>query len=156
MKSLRVYKLLVCALSLLPLTANATQCGYIPRTQVIGPTTKVDDTNVTLTLGGTTTDSLLTSVSFTLGWTGTLAVARGGTGAATVSANTVFGNNTGSTAAPGFQTLVDAQVPDILTLTKASNLTSNGFVKTSGSDGTLSIDTSTYLTGNQTITLSGD
>lgn len=37
-----------------------------------------------------------------------------------------------------------------------SNLTSNGFVKTSGGVGTLSIDTSTYLTGNQTITLSGD
>lgn len=39
---------------------------------------------------------------------------------------------------------------------KLTNLTSNGFVKTSGSNGTLSIDTSTYLTGNQTITLSGD
>lgn len=39
---------------------------------------------------------------------------------------------------------------------KLSNLTTNGFVKTSGSDGTLSVDTSTYLTGNQTITLSGD
>jgi len=37
-----------------------------------------------------------------------------------------------------------------------SNLTSNGFVKTSGGTGALSIDTSTYLTGNQTITLSGD
>lgn len=31
-------------------------------------------------------------------------------------------------------------------ITKLSNLTSNGFVKTSGGDGTLSIDTSTYLT----------
>lgn len=37
-----------------------------------------------------------------------------------------------------------------------SNLTSNGFVKTSGGTGALSIDTSTYLTGNQSITLSGD
>ena len=41
-------------------------------------------------------------------------------------------------------------------IAKLSNLTSNGFVKTSGGDGTLSIDTNTYLTGNQTITLSGD
>lgn len=41
-------------------------------------------------------------------------------------------------------------------IAKLSNLTSNGFVKTSGGDGTLSIDTSTYLTANQTITLSGD
>lgn len=37
-----------------------------------------------------------------------------------------------------------------------SNLTSNGFVKTSGGAGTLSVDTNTYLTGNQSITLSGD
>lgn len=35
-------------------------------------------------------------------------------------------------------------------------LTSNGFVKTSSSNGTLSVDTSTYLTGNQSITLSSD
>jgi len=34
--------------------------------------------------------------------TGTVAVANGGTGAATVAANSVFGNFTGSTAAPGF------------------------------------------------------
>ena len=37
-----------------------------------------------------------------------------------------------------------------------SNLTTNGFVKTSGGTGTLSVDTNTYLTGNQSITLSGD
>lgn len=41
-------------------------------------------------------------------------------------------------------------------IAKLSNLTTNGFVKTSAGDGTLSIDTSTYITGNQTITLSGD
>lgn len=39
---------------------------------------------------------------------------------------------------------------------KLGTLTSNGFLKTTGGDGTLSVDTSTYLTGNQTITLSGD
>lgn len=47
-------------------------------------------------------------------------------------------------------------VNPIQNITKLSNLTSNGFVKTSGGDGTLSVDTSTYLTGNQSITLSGD
>jgi len=41
-------------------------------------------------------------------------------------------------------------------ITKLSNLTSNGFVKTSGSDGTLNIDAASYLTANQSITLSGD
>jgi hypothetical protein len=38
--------------------------------------TKVDDTNVTVTLGGTPASSLLTAVSLTMGWTGTLAAAR--------------------------------------------------------------------------------
>lgn len=47
-------------------------------------------------------------------------------------------------------------VNPIQNITKLSNLTSNGFVKTSGDDGTLSVDTNTYLTGNQSITLSGD
>lgn len=41
--------------------------------------TKVDDTNVTLTLGGTPATALLVATSLTLGWTGTLGVARGGT-----------------------------------------------------------------------------
>ena len=41
--------------------------------------TKTDDTNVTLTLGGTPTTALLAAASLTLGWTGTLGVARGGT-----------------------------------------------------------------------------
>lgn len=45
--------------------------------------TKTDDTNVTLTLGGTPTTSLLRAASITAGWSGTLAVARGGTGSAT-------------------------------------------------------------------------
>lgn len=42
--------------------------------------TKVDDTNVTLTLGGTPATSLLQAVSLTMGWTGTLSPTRGGTG----------------------------------------------------------------------------
>ena len=42
--------------------------------------TKVDDTNVTLTLGGSPTVALLAATSITVGWTGTLSAARGGTG----------------------------------------------------------------------------
>lgn len=44
--------------------------------------TKTDDTNVTLTLGGAPTTALLSATSLTLGWTGTLSLARGGSGAA--------------------------------------------------------------------------
>lgn len=44
------------------------------------PLTKTDDTNVTLTLGGSPTTALVNAASLTLGWTGTLGVTRGGTG----------------------------------------------------------------------------
>lgn len=43
--------------------------------------TKNDDTNITLTLGGTPSTAVLQPVSVTAGWTGTLATARGGLGA---------------------------------------------------------------------------
>lgn len=42
--------------------------------------TKSDDTNVTLTLGGSPTTALVNAASITAGWTGTLATTRGGTG----------------------------------------------------------------------------
>lgn len=47
--------------------------------------TKTDDTNVTLTFGGTPASALLDAVSITVGWTGELSIARGGTGAADAS-----------------------------------------------------------------------
>jgi hypothetical protein len=51
--------------------------------------TRVDDTNVTLTLGGTPSTALLQATSLTLGWTGTLSPARGGLGMSTVTDDTV-------------------------------------------------------------------
>jgi hypothetical protein len=39
---------------------------------------------------------------------------------------------------------------------KLSNLSQNGFIKASGSDGTLIVDNNTYLTTNESITMSGD
>lgn len=42
--------------------------------------TRVDDTNVTITLGGTPATALLQAVSLTMGWSGTLSGTRGGTG----------------------------------------------------------------------------
>ncbi len=58
--------------------------------------TKVDDTNVTLTLGGTPATALLQAVSLTLGWSGLLGVARGGTGASTVGANGTLAQSDGT------------------------------------------------------------
>jgi hypothetical protein len=63
----------------------ATQFGDIPLSQLIGTPSIINDSNVTLTLGGTPTDSLLKPFSLTLGWSGTLPVTRGGTGASTAS-----------------------------------------------------------------------
>jgi hypothetical protein len=57
--------------------------GSAPQWSAPAALTEVDDTNITMTLGGTPSTALLSSVSMTLGWTGTLAVSRGGTGTGT-------------------------------------------------------------------------
>lgn len=57
--------------------ANIT-VGTIPASDIASgqALTKTDDTNVTLTLGGTPSTALLQAASLTLGWTGTLAAGR--------------------------------------------------------------------------------
>ena len=62
-------------LSLSGTTLTATGSSVTP-----SALTKIDDANVTLTLGGTPATALLQAVSLTLGWNGTLGVTRGGTG----------------------------------------------------------------------------
>lgn len=52
--------------------------------------TKTDDTNVTATLTGTPTTAVLRAMNLALGWTGTLSVARGGSGAGTFTAHGVL------------------------------------------------------------------
>lgn len=52
--------------------------------------TKTDDTNVTLSLGGSPTTALLRAASLTLGWTGQLAVTRGGTGLSTIAQGSII------------------------------------------------------------------
>lgn len=58
---------------------NNTAGSAAPAYKSNAALTKVDDTNVTLTLGGGFATSLLETASITAGWTGTLGVARGGT-----------------------------------------------------------------------------
>jgi len=73
---------------------NATAGALAPSYNAAGALTKTDDANVTLTLGGTPASSLLKSVSMTLGWTGTLSAARGGTGLGSVGGDvTLLGSN---------------------------------------------------------------
>jgi hypothetical protein len=60
--------------------------------------TKTDDTNVTLTLGGSPSNALLAAVSLTLAWAGQLAVSRGGTGQSSFTdGQLLIGNSTGNT-----------------------------------------------------------
>lgn len=49
--------------------------------------TSSNDTNVTITLGGTPSTALLHAASLTMGWSGQLSLARGGTNAALVASN---------------------------------------------------------------------
>lgn len=178
---------------------------------------RVNDTNVTLTLGGSPNTALLASTSLTLSWAGTLAYARftdgaglsivgrgtnstgvqaditagsdfqilrrngtsvafgsidlsqpntvgsstlspvnGGTGVANnvASTITVSGSFATTLTISGVTTLTLPTSGTLSTLTgaesltnkKLGSLTTNGFVKTSGSDGTLSVDTNTYIT----------
>ncbi len=55
--------------------------------------TKTDDTNVTLTLGGTPATALLHATSLTLGWTGTLSGTRGGTGVNNGASTATYAGN---------------------------------------------------------------
>lgn len=83
------------------LTTNGTTMSWvnITGTDITGAAlTEVDDTNVTMTLGGTPSTALLRSVSMTLGWAGQLAVSRGGTGAATLT-GVIIGNGTSAMTA---------------------------------------------------------
>ena len=72
--------------------------------------TETNDTNVTLTLGGTPATALLQATSITAGWTGQLAVGRGGTGAATFNTNGVVISNTTTTGALASLSLTDGQI----------------------------------------------
>lgn len=72
--------------------------------------TKTDDTNVTVTLGGSSGSALLAAASMTLGWTGTLAVGRGGTGQGSnlTQYGLVFATTTTAMASTGAPGLVGA------------------------------------------------
>lgn len=64
-------------------TATPTSTATIPAADISGgqALTRVDDTNVTLTVSADGAIALLKAVTLTMGWSGTLALARGGTAA---------------------------------------------------------------------------
>lgn len=73
--------------------------GSAPQWSAPAALTKTDDTNVTLTLGGSASTALLNAASLTLGWAGTLATTRGGTGLSSFTANgIVYASSTSALA----------------------------------------------------------
>jgi len=75
---------------------------------------------------------------------------------ATQAANAVLvGPINAPNAAPTFRQLEDEDIPNVLSIHKNKHLTTNGFVKTSNGDGTLSVDTATYLTTTGTFSTGG-
>jgi hypothetical protein len=104
-------------------TAPITSTGGL--TPTIGVTAaalnKVDDTNVTMTLSGSPSTALIAATTMGLGWTGQLAVSRGGTGVALTTANFVFaGPTSGSPAAPSFRALTTTDIPSLAYVTSVS------------------------------------
>lgn len=73
--------------------------GTAPQWNSPAALTKTDDTNVTLTLGGSASTALLNAASLTLGWTGQLAVTRGGTGLSTVAQGDILYGSASNTLA---------------------------------------------------------
>lgn len=130
--------------------------------------TKADDTNVTITLGGTPATALLHATSITMGWTGVLSSARGGTGVNNGTSTFTIGGNfqmsgaftfngtlTGNTAVtfPTSGTLATtSQLPTPAALTKSDD--TNITVSLGGSPSTALLQ-ATSITMGWTGTLSG-
>lgn len=91
--------------------------------------TKTDDTNVTLTLGGSPTTALVNAASITVGWSGQLAVGRGGTGQSSFTSNAVIKGN-GSSGLLASGVLIDSSN----NISGVVNLSSTGLLGVVGSN----------------------
>ena len=100
--------------------------------------TKTDDTNVTLTLGGTPATSLLQGVSLTLGWTGTLADSRIASAAAwNAKQDAITLTTTGTGVATFVANVLNIPTPSL-----------TGFVPYTGATSTVDLNTrDLYTTG---------
>ncbi len=159
---------------------NATGSSGAPSYTSAGALTKTDDTNVTLTLGGAPTTSLLNATSLTLGWSGLLAASRGGTnngftqftGPATSAKTftlpnasaTILTDNAAVTAAQGGTGQSSYTIGDLLQATGATTLSKLAAVATgnaliSGGVGTASswgkIGLTTHVSGTLPVANGG-
>jgi hypothetical protein len=145
---------------------RALVAGDIPSAAL----TRTDDTNVTLTLGGSPTTALVNAASLTLGWSGQLAVGRGGTGlsagtsggipyfssASAMTSSALLASNAivlggGAGAAPATTTTGTG----VVTALGVNTGTAGAFVVNGGALGTPSSGTVTNLTGTASINING-
>lgn len=111
-----------------PTSGTLATTGQLPTPAAM---TSVNDTNVTITLGGTPSSSLLQATSLTMGWAGQLSVVRGGTGASSFNINGVILSGSTTTSAQSAVTLSDGQIvigssigaPTAASLTAGSGIT---------------------------------
>ena len=114
--------------------------------------TKTDDTNVTLTLGGSPTTALLNAASLTLGWTGQLGTSRGGTNTST--APSAYGVVYGDSGGTAYTSLANGTTGQVLTATTggaptwaapatSGTVTSVSVVSANGFAGTVATATTT-------------
>jgi hypothetical protein len=118
--------------------------------------TKTDDTNVTVTLGGTPGSALVNATSLTLGWTGTLALTRGGCGASLTASNggVVYTNATSCAVLAGTATANlpllsgSSTTPSWATISYPASATSGGLAYFSS---TSAMASSAVLTANNPV-----
>lgn len=115
--------------------------------------TEVNDTNVTLTLGGSPTTALVNATSITAGWAGTLSPSRGGTGV----------NNGASTITLGGNLTTSGAFSSTFTMSGSTNVTfptSGTLATTSGIvtsiTGTANEITASASTGPVTLSISNN
>lgn len=104
-----------------PTTGTLATTAQLPTPSAL---TKIDDTNITLTLGGTPATALLQSTSITAGWTGVLSATRGGTGVNNGSKTITLGGNL--TTIGAFDTVLNIVGPTNI------NVPTNGTLATTG------------------------
>lgn len=124
------------ALQVLKVNAGATAPQWVTGAAL----TEVDDTNVTLTLGGSPSTALLAATSLTLGWTGQLAATRGGTGFGSYAVGDILYANTTTTL---------AKLPDVAT----GNALISGGVGVAPSWGKIGL--TTHITGTLPVANGG-
>jgi hypothetical protein len=134
---------------------NNTGALTTPSFNSAGALSKVDDTNITLTLGGSPLTALLNATSLTLGWTGQLGLTRGGTNASLTASN---GGIVYSTATALAISAVGTS-GQVLTSSGAGAPTwttpTTGTITGSGTANTISKFTGASAIGNSTITDNG-